>query len=112
MVVCNVSVSRMVYRSYRNMKQLTLSSSENFNRIQSIKLQHQISEVSTSSTASKSVSITQDEIAFINMVNLLTGSFVICWGTGMVSEVYRKLNSILSFYLFFVLFVMLIRILS
>ncbi|XP_070492197.1 beta-1 adrenergic receptor [Chironomus tepperi] len=105
MVVCNVSVSRMVYRSYRNMKQLTVSSSENFNRIQSIKLHHQISEVSTTSTVSKSVSITQDEIAFINMVNLLTGSFVICWGTGMITipiaQFYRNANHSKAMEMFF-----------
>jgi prostaglandin E receptor 4 len=87
MVICNVSVTRMVYSSYRNMKQLTRSSLENFNRIQAIKFRHQISEVSTSSsTTTKSFSlITRDEIEFINMVNLLTASFVICWGTSMVS---------------------------
>ncbi|KAG5680559.1 hypothetical protein PVAND_010059 [Polypedilum vanderplanki] len=87
MIICNVSVTRKVYRSYRNMKQLTLSSLENFNRIQSIKLRHQVSEVSTSSSiTSKSFSIiTRDEIEFINMVNMLTASFVLCWGASMIT---------------------------
>lgn len=88
MVICNVSVTRIVYQSYRDMKQLTISSLENFNRIQSRRFHHQLSEVSTSSITSKSISlITKDEIRFINMVNLLTGSFVLCWGSSMVSHV-------------------------
>jgi len=55
---------------------------------QTLKFRHQGSEVSsTGSTTSKSISIvTRDEIAFINMVNLLTLSFVLCWGTQMVSH--------------------------
>lgn len=87
MVICNVSVTRIVYASYRSMKQLTRSSLENFNRIQALKFRHQLSEVSSCSSATnKSISlITRDEIEFINMVNLLTASFVICWGTSMVS---------------------------
>lgn len=68
------------------MQQLTLSCLENADR--PIKLRHQISAVSSaSSTASKSISlITQDEVRFINMCNLLTASFVLCWGTQMVSN--------------------------
>lgn len=92
MVLCNFSVTRIVYRSYHNMQQLTMScleNAKNLNRFQQpIKLRHQISAVSSSSsTTSKSISlITQDEIRFINMCNLLTASFVLCWGCQMVSE--------------------------
>lgn len=93
MVLCNCSVTRIVYRSYRNMQQLTMScmnNSENFKHSQQpIKLRHQISGVSSSSsTASKSISlVTRDEIRFINMCNLLTASFVLCWAPQMVSLV-------------------------
>lgn len=96
MVVCNCSVTRIVYRSYRNMQQLTMSCTsnpENFKFSQQpIKLRHQISGVSSSSsTTSKSISvITRDEIRFINMCNLLTASFVLCWAPQMVSLVERS----------------------
>lgn len=96
MILCNYSVTRIVYRSYRNMQQLTMScmnNSENFKHSQPpIKLRHQISGVSSSSsTTSKSISlITRDEIRFINMCNLLTASFVLCWAPQMVSLVGRK----------------------
>lgn len=93
MILCNCSVTRIVYRSYRNMQQLTMScmnNAENFKHSQQpIKLRHQISGVSSSSsTTSKSISlITRDEIRFINMCNLLTASFVLCWAPQMVSLV-------------------------
>ena len=91
MVLCNCSVTQIVYRSYRNMHQLTMSclkSDDNLIRDQQpIKLRHQISVVSSCSATSKSISmITRDEIKFINMCNLLTASFVLCWGTQMVNE--------------------------
>lgn len=83
MVLCNFSVTRIVYRSNRYMQQLTLSCLENAD--QPIKLRHQISAVSSASSRSISL-ITQDEIRFISMCNLLTASFVLCWGTQMVSQ--------------------------
>jgi hypothetical protein len=90
MILCNCSVTRIVYRSYHNMHQLTMSF-ENNNVVKEKRkpetiLRHQLSEVSSSSNTSKAISlITRDEITFINMCNLLTASFVLCWGCQMVS---------------------------
>lgn len=89
MVLCNLSVTRIVYRSNRNMQQLTLSCLENADR--PIKLRHQISAVSSASSRSISL-ITQDEIRFISMCNLLTASFVVCWGSQMVSQNRKSLR--------------------
>lgn len=93
MILCNYSVTRIVYRSYRNMHQLTMScmennnnEKENVNRKPETILRHQLSEVSSGSNTTKSFSlITRDEIRFIEMCNLLTASFVLCWGCQMVS---------------------------
>ncbi|CRL04187.1 CLUMA_CG017318, isoform A [Clunio marinus] len=86
------------------MQQLTLSCLENADRQQdsSIKLRHQISAVSSSSsTTSKSISfITRDEIKFINMCNLLTASFVLCWGCQMVRTIIRIRFALLNIYVF------------
>lgn len=91
MVLCNLSVTRIVYNSYRHMQQLTLSlrSNENLQGCQqSINFKHKNSVVSRSSfSTSKSISlITQEEIRFINMCNMLTASFVLCWGAQMVNR--------------------------
>lgn len=100
MILCNYSVTRIVYRSYRSMHQLTMSCMENNNvekdniNRKETKLRHQISEVSSISTASKSISlITRDEIRFINMCNWLTATFVLCWGCQMVSEGFFNFDS-------------------
>jgi prostaglandin E receptor 4 len=96
MILCNCSVTRIVYRSYHNMHQLTMSCMENNNvakenRKPETILRHQLSEVSSSSNTSKSMSlITRDELKFIKMCNLLTASFVLCWGCQMVSKLFFR----------------------
>ena len=97
MVICNFSVTRIVYRSYHSM-QMTLGSidsTDSWNRTSSNKLRHRTSELSANTNKSINL-ITRDELKFVTMINCLTTSFVVCWGCQMVRSLYVLINSTIN----------------
>lgn len=102
MVICNFSVTRIVYRSYHSM-QITLGSidsSDSWNRTSSNKLRHRTSELSANTNKSINL-ITRDELKFVTMINCLTTSFVVCWGCQMVSSLCLLISSTINLFNFF-----------
>ncbi|CAO1400488.1 unnamed protein product [Diamesa serratosioi] len=86
MVICNFSVTRIVYRSYHSMQIILgpINSTDSWNRTSSNTLRHRTSELSANTNKSINL-ITRDELKFVTMINCLTTSFVVCWGCQMIT---------------------------
>lgn len=90
-LICNFSVSKILLRSYHQM-QLRLSSFEiahstrqNQGRASKGSLQHQNSDFNCNNGSF----VTRDELRFAKLMILLSFTFVICWGSTMVSIEYQ-----------------------
>lgn len=92
MVICNISVAKIVLQSSKNLQRLNknlISNLDNDAKVDHTRSQQNFKLNKSPRTESKSIYfVPREEMKFINMCNWLTAIFVITWGTQMVSDNY------------------------